>query len=50
MVNELANMIPCLNSLVLDGFLRETAARPVNSIIGGYSKALYLLTGPHIDF
>ena len=34
MVNELANMIPCLNSLVLDGFLRETAARPVNSIIG----------------
>ena len=34
MVNELSNMIPYLNSLVLDGFLRESAAKPVNSIIG----------------
>ena len=34
MVNELSNMIPHLHSLVLDGFLRETAARPVNNIIG----------------
>ena len=34
MVNELSNMIPYLNSLILDGFLRESAAKPVNSIIG----------------
>ena len=34
MVNELSNMIPYLNALVLDGFLRESAAKPVNSIIG----------------
>ena len=34
MVNELAHMIPYLSSIVLDGFLRESAAKPVNSIIG----------------
>ena len=34
MVNELANMIPYLNTLVLDGFLRESAVKPVNNIIG----------------
>ena len=34
MVNELSNMIPYLHSLVLDGFLRETAAKPVNNMIG----------------
>ena len=34
MVNELSHMIPHLHSLVLDGFLRESAAKPVNSIIG----------------
>ena len=34
MVNELSNMIPYLHSLVLDGFLREPAAKPVNNMIG----------------
>ena len=34
MVNELSHMIPYLTSIVLDGFLRESAAKPVNSIIG----------------
>ena len=34
MVNELANMIPYLKTLILDGFLRESAVKPVNTIIG----------------
>ena len=34
MTNELANMIPYLNTLVLDGFLRESVVKPVNSMIG----------------
>ena len=34
MVNELSNMIPYLYYIVLDGFLRESVAKPVNNIIG----------------
>jgi hypothetical protein len=34
MVNELANMIPYLNTLVLDGFLNKSAVKPFNNIIG----------------
>ena len=34
MTNELANMIPYLNTLILDGFLRESVVKPVNSMIG----------------
>ena len=34
MVNELANMIPYLKTVILDGFLRESAVKPVNTIIG----------------
>merc|ERR1719273_2064979 len=34
MTNELANMIPYVNTLILDGFLRESVVKPVNSMIG----------------
>ena len=34
MVNELANIVPYLKSLILDGFLRESAVKPMNTIIG----------------
>jgi len=34
MVNELSNMIPYLKTLILDGFLRESAVKPVSNIIG----------------
>ena len=34
MTNELANMIPYLSTLILDGFLRESVVKPVNSMIG----------------
>ena len=33
MVNELANMIPYLKTLILDGFLRESAVKPMNTIM-----------------
>merc|ERR1719228_2790576 len=38
MVNELANLIPYLSVLVLDGFLRESAVKPVSNIIGGKNR------------
>ena len=34
MVSELANMVPYLKTLILDGFLRESVVKPVNTIIG----------------
>jgi hypothetical protein len=34
MTNELANMIPYLSVLILDGFLRESVVKPVNSMMG----------------
>lgn len=34
MTNELANMIPYLNILILDGFLRESVIKPVNAMTG----------------
>jgi len=33
-VNEISQLIPFLNSLVLDGFLRESAVKPVSNMMG----------------
>lgn len=37
-VNEIALMIPYLNSVILDGFLRESAVKPVSNMIGKYKE------------
>ena len=41
MVNELANMIPYLKTLILDGFLRESVVKPVNYVIGKNREAQF---------